>query len=221
MADSIIKPSASGTTILKEEGGGTALTIDAAGDVQIANSLTAGKLGKNVVVPQATTKHVHRYTAKQMWVSSNGMGTQDLTVGTPHEMSNAVGMRILFGVFKPIDRSNSFWIECSIPTLSLGNDHSSCGLHFGEIGGGSDVSLVGKGYSYTDVNNPTKSITVTTQYCGVASNTFGAGDVYNIYWRVNQISANPARYTPDSMIHPRVKTPTEAHLVIYEYKNYQ
>ena len=63
---SIIKPSASGTTILKEEGGGTALTIDASGDVQIANSVTAGKIGSSVVVPQATTKHIHRYTVSKV-----------------------------------------------------------------------------------------------------------------------------------------------------------
>jgi hypothetical protein len=60
-----------------------------------------------------------------------------------------------------------------------------------------------------------------SQYVGVAGNTFGAGDSYNIYWRINQANCNPRRYTPDAEEDGRLKTATEAHLVIYEYKNYQ
>ena len=215
---SVIKPSASGTTILKEEGGGTALTIDAAGDVQITNSITVGKIGPNVVVPQATTKHIHRYTAKANWLFSNGLGAYT-DMGDSND--SAAGNRILFGIFKPIDRANSFWIECAIPVQSVGNDHSCAGLLFARHGGGSDVSLVGKGYAYTDTNNPTTSMTTNSQYVGVAGNTFGAGDSYNIYWRVQTVSSQPKRFTPTSSIDHRIHTATEAHLVIYEYKNYQ
>ena len=88
-ASSIIKPSASGTTILKEEAGGTALTVDAAGDVQIANSLTAGKIGSSVVVPQATTKRIHRYVLKNSQPEPH-LGNQ----------SNSAGNALLFGYFK-------------------------------------------------------------------------------------------------------------------------
>ena len=207
---SIIKPSAGGTTLLKEEAGGTALTIDASGDVQIANSLTAGKLGSSVVVPQATTKHVHRYTSKNY---SNEINQTD--------EGSAAGMRILFGIFKPIDRANSLWIECSIPIQATGQDQTSNGLVFARHGGGTDVNLVGKGYSYNDIAAPATGMGTMSQYVGVAGNTFGAGDSYNIYWRINTANSNPRRYTPDAEEDARLKTATEAHLVIYEYKNYQ
>lgn len=207
---SIIKPSAGGTTILKEEAGGTALTIDASGDVQIANSLTAGKLGSSVVVPQATTKHIHRYTSK-------GYRTDT------HEAaeSNAVGMKILFGQFKPLSHLNSFWVECSIPVGGTGQDNTCCGLTFARHGGGSDVSLQGKGYSYNDVGQPASAMTTMSQYVGIAASTFGSGDSYNIYWRVQTTNSNPSFYCPDGEQDGRIRTATEAHLVIYEYKNYQ
>ena len=194
---SVIKPSARGTTILKEEAGGTALTIDAAGDVQIANSLTAGKIGSNVIVPQATTKHIHRYTAIAKWIISNGaQGSRDINHN--YNVDNAVGNRILFGMFKPIDRANDMWIECCIPVQSSTNDHACCGLLFARHGGGSDVSLLGKGFSTNDQDSPTDAMSHQSQYCRVAGNTFGAGDSYNIYWRQAQTDCNPSRYTPTS-----------------------
>jgi len=205
---SIIKPSASGTTILQEEAGGAAVTIDAAGDVQIANSLTAGKLGPNVVVPQATTKRVHRYTAK-------GMHFEDV--------SNAGNQYwFLFGTFQPLSHLNSFWCECSVPIRGLGNDHTCNGLSFNRHGGGSDVTVMGKGYSYADVNWPTYGMSTMTQYCGIAASTFGNGDKYNVYWRSGSAGGNsPSRFFIDGESDSRLATATEAHLVIYEYKNYQ
>ena len=209
-ASSIIKPSASGTTILKEEAGGTALTVDAAGDVQLANSLTAGKIGSSVVVPQATTKRIHRYVLKNSQPEPQ-LGNQ----------SNSAGNALLFGYFKPVSHLNSFWIECSIPVQGTGQDQSCCGLLFARHGGGSDVTTYGKGYMYHDVNDPVSSMTTMSQYCGIAASTFGSGDGYNIYWREVTASSNPGRYMPDNHLHNRINTQSQASLVIYEYKNYQ
>ena len=86
---SIIKPSAGGTTILKDESGTTALTIDASGDVQIANNLSQGTIGSGVTVPQATTKHVYRYTAHN--ARSSGYGAH----------GSGAGDIFMFGTFKP------------------------------------------------------------------------------------------------------------------------
>ena len=205
MADSIIKPSASGTTILKEEGGATALTIDASGNIQIANSITAGKLGKNVTVPQATTKRISRYNSR---------------VKTVQDVSAPAGNKFMFGIWKPIDPvNNSVWFEMATAGAGAGQDHSSFGINFVPFNGGSDVNTSGKGVGYVDVNAPDSGHTCFIQWCYLAPNSFTANKEYAVWMRTNTASSNPRFFNPDAENDARLRTPTEASLVIYEYKN--
>ena len=214
---SIIKPSAGGTTILKDESGTTAFTIDASGDVQIANNLSQGTISSGVTVPQATTKHVYRYTAHN--ARFTGYGGQSATAGDI----------FMFGTFKPKDSvNNSLWIECSLPISGTGQDQTCCGIVFRKHGSsGSDVDLAGKGYSYNDMAQPNTALTTMSQYCGVAANTLSNGVTYSIWWRMATDNSNPTQYFPDSAKvgsvsqDARYGSPTEGSLVIYEYKNYQ
>ena len=208
---SIIKPSAGGTTILKDESGTTALTIDASGDVQIANNLSQGTIGSGVTVPQATTKHVYRYTAHNSLYA--GVGTASQTAGDV----------FMFGTFKPKDSvNNSLWIECSLPITGAGQDQTCCGIVFRKHGSsGSDVDLSGKGYCYNDMFQPVSGMTTMSQYCGVAANTLTNGVIYSIWWKMATDSSHPTLWFPDSRSDQRYATPTEGSLVIYEYKNYQ
>jgi len=207
---SIIKPSTGGTTILKEEAGGTALTVDAAGDVQIAASMTAGKLGKNVVVPQATTQKVHRYESKRS-IPDDGTTLA------------ATASMIVFkwGNFTPLSHLNSFWIEMTIPCCGMGQDNSSGGLFFAGQGV-SDVDKRGTGYCYAKTIQPNTAMLTIYQYFGIPASTFASGGNYEIQMRMgNAASSQPGRMMPDSTLDARLAFGTEGTLVIYEYKNYQ
>jgi hypothetical protein len=204
MADSIIKPSAGGTTILQEEGGAAALTIDASGDIQIANSITAGKLGKNVVVPQATTKRISRFSHRHK------------AIVPP---SNAPQNHFMFGFFKPLDPVNyNIWMEACCPSESVGQDWASFGVYFEPMISGSAVNMCGKGIGYGDPNAPSTSSTTYSQFCGVAANTLAAKE-YRVWWRTNTQDSQPRFWNPDAETDVRYAVPTECSLVIYEYKN--
>ena len=218
MADVIIKPAAGGNLVLQEDGGTAAVTIDTSGDVQLSGSMTAGTLGSAVVVPQATTKKIHRFVFRRYMVASSG--SQEY---------------FTWGHFKPLDPvNNSFWLEGFLPCKSGGQDFSGFGVRFTKHGGGTaDVDYFNKGHWYTDPNQPTSAMTMQNYCFNVAAGVLSAG-TWDIRHVTSTGSSNPGAFCPNagggsigdmadtgtiSGVDARYQTPTEGHLVIYEYKN--
>jgi hypothetical protein len=144
MADVIIKPAAGGNLVLQEDGGAAAVTIDTSGDVQLAGSMTAGTLGSAVIVPQATTKKIHRFVFQRRIFAST-----------------AAQEYFSWGHFTPLDPvNNSFWLEGFMPCRAAGQDFSGFGIRFTKHGGGSDIDYFNKGHWYTDPNSPTSAMTM-------------------------------------------------------------
>ena len=215
MADVIIKPAAGGNLVLQEDGGAAAVTIDTSGDVQLAGSMTAGTLGSAVVVPQATTKKIHRF----VWQRRIVAGT------TAQEYFS-------WGHFTPLDPvNNSFWLEGFMPCRSAGQDFAGFGIRFTKHGGGSDIDYFNKGHWYTDPNSPTSAMTMQNYCFNVAAGVLSAG-TWDLLHTTSTASSNPGYFCPSagggvvgsegggqSGDDTRYFTATQGHLVIYEYKN--
>ena len=220
MADVIIKPAAGGNLVLQEDGGAAAVTIDTSGNVQLAGSMTTGTLGSAVVVPQATTKKIHRFVFRRR---------MDASTGSQEYFS--------WGQFTPLDPvNNSFWLEGFLPCKSYGQDWAGFGIRFKKHGGGaSDVDYFNKGHWYTDPNQPTSAMTMQNYCFNVAAGVLSAG-TWDIAHVTSTANSNPAAFCPNrgggayadrspyggtsySGDDGRYYSPTEGHLIIYEYKN--
>ena len=203
MADVIIKPATGGNLILQDDGGTAALTIDTSGDIQLTGSMTAGALGSAVIIPQATTKKIHRWVFGER-IAGNASANNNFK----------------WGEFKPLDPvNNSFWLEGFVPVDTIGQDQVGFGVRFIGHDGGSDVDYLNKGVWYCDNTSPSSSMGVQNYCFGVAAGVFVAGRTYDIWHRLTSANSNPSWFNPRAIDDARLHTKTESHLIIYEYKN--
>jgi hypothetical protein len=209
MADVIIKPATGGNLILQDDGGTAALTIDTSGDIQLAGSMTAGALGSAVIIPQATTKKIHR-----------------LVFGERIVGNASVNNNFKWGEFTPLDPvNNSFWVMSSVPTEGTGNDFCGYGLRF-KLTSSSlyssalsymDFRFIGKGSCYVDPATAHRQSTQSYAFT-IPAEKLVTG-TYTLTHFTESASSNPERYCPDVNDDARIITPSKAYMMITEYKN--